>query len=179
RSRPRISAPICLLSGTTSNGAAPGVRVGVASCVASDMSDLPYFLVGLLRGDGDRRRRNSMGRLAARERSHNAIDQRPRRVGAELHRNAVAPALALIGEVDGEHVVEGGVVRMIEIDVGGVDLHPTFAAFGATDERRFFDDVGAHALLPYSAAMLEADAAKVRLKKSNTLRQPSCAWSGR
>ncbi len=118
--------------------------------------------------------------LTARQRGKNSVDQGARGIGAELDRDAVAPALAFIGEVDGEHVVEGGVIRMIEIDVGGVDLHPAFAALGAADESGLFDDVGAHDdLLLYSAAMLEADAASWRLKKSNTLRQPSIACSGR
>jgi hypothetical protein len=33
---------------------------------------------------------------------------------------------------------------MVEIDVRGIDPHPTFAAFGAADESCFFDDVRAH-----------------------------------
>ena len=120
-----------------------------------------------------------MRRFAACQRSEDAIDQRARRFRTQFDRHAIAAALAFIGEVDGEHVVERGVERMVEIHVRGIDLHPALAAFGAADEGCFFDDVGAHDGLRYSAAMLEADAARLRLKKSNTLRQPSIAWSGR
>src|ERR1700680_3854703 len=100
-------------------------------------------------------------------------------MGAELDRDAAAPALAFIGEVDGQHMVEGGMIRMVEINVGGVDLHPALAALGAADEGGLFDDIRAHDdPLLYSAAILEADAASWRLKKSKTLGQPWIASSG-
>src|ERR1700732_3702712 len=118
--------------------------------------------------------------LATRQRGENSIDQGARRIGAELDRDAVAPALAFIGEVDGQHMVEGGMIRMVEINVGGGDLHPALAALGAADEGGPFEYIRAHDdPLLYPAAILEADAASWRLKKSNTLRQPSIACSGR
>src|ERR1700722_3785952 len=126
-----------------------------------------------------------MGDLAARKGSEDTIDQRARRLRTELDRDAVTATLAFIGEIDSEHVIEGRVIRKIEIDVGGVDLHPAFTAFGAADQRGFFDDIGAHMSLlgflacAYSAAMLLAEAARWRLKKLNTLLQPSRACSGR
>src|SRR5271163_4121701 len=91
-----------------------------------------------------RRRKRGMSRLTARQRRFNARDQRARRVGTELDGDTIAAALAFIGEVDSEHVIERRVIRMIEIDVRGVDPHPAFAALGAADERRLLDDIGAH-----------------------------------
>ncbi len=80
---------------------------------------------------------------------------------AQLDRDAVAAAFTLIGEVDPKHMVERGMIGMIEIDVRGVDPHPALAAFGAADERCLFDDIGAHVDLPlYSAAMLAAEVAR-------------------
>src|ERR1700735_5474888 len=155
-----ISAPICLVIGRTSSCTALGVLVDTDSCVASDTSDLPCFCY-LLGCDESRRRRRCMGEFTARQRRQDPIDQSAGRPGAELNRDAGAPALAFIGEVDGEHVVEGRVIGMVEIDVGGVDLHPALAALGAADEIGFFDDVGAHGEFPpYSAAMLEAAPAR-------------------
>src|SRR5579863_1158775 len=103
-----------------------------------------------------------MGNLAALQRGKNPLDQRARRIGAELDRDAVVSAFALIGEVDGEYMVERRMIGMIEIDIGGVDRHPAFAALGAADQCRFFDNVGTHGVLPrsYSAAMLAADRAR-------------------
>ncbi len=117
-----------------------------------------------------------MSRFAARQCRKDAIDYCARRFGAELDRYAVTPALAFIGEVDSEHMIERRVIRMIEIDVRGADPHPALAALGAANQRRLFDDVG---VSPYSAAMLVADAARWRLKKSKTLRHPPIACSGR
>src|SRR5580692_6215603 len=103
--------------------------------------------------------------LAARKRGEDTIDQRACRLRAELDRNAVTATLAFIGEVDGKHVIEGRVIRMIEIDVSGVDLHPAFTALSAADQRGFFNDIGAQTSLlifglRYSAAMLLAEAAR-------------------
>ena len=47
-----------------------------------------------------------MGHLAARQRGKNPLDQCPRGICGQLDRDAITPALALIGEVDGEHVIE-------------------------------------------------------------------------
>ena len=102
----------------------------------------PFF--SSFRRDGHGRRGHGVRDLAARQRRKDTVDQRARRIGAQLDRDAVAPALALIGEVDGQHVVERRVIRMVEIDIGGVDLHPALAALGAADKSGFFDDVGAH-----------------------------------
>src|SRR5580692_4401052 len=148
---PRISAPMYLVSGTISNGALREDCVwrGPVSCVDSDMTTSVFQL---LRGDCDLRRRRRMRNLAARKRGEDTVDERTCRLGAELDRDTVPATLAFISEVDGKHVIEGRVIRMIEIDVGGVDLHPAFAALGAADERGFFDDIGAHCRSPYSAA---------------------------
>src|SRR4029077_15654975 len=70
-----------------------------------------------------------------------------RRLGAQLDGDAVATALALVSEVDGEHVIERRIVGMVVIDVGGVDPHPALTPFGAADQRRLFDDVRAHRIL--------------------------------
>src|ERR1700685_1641553 len=177
---PRISAPMCLVSGTTSRRAAPDAFADTDSCVASDICEPPHSsCCCLFRGDRHCRRRQCVRGFTARQCGKNSIDQGARGIGAKLHRDAVAPALAFIGEVDGQHVIEGGVIRMIVIDVGGIDLHPALAALSAADKSGLFDDVGAHGSPPYSAAMLEAEAARLRLKKSNHLRQPSMACSGR
>ena len=107
-------------------------------------------------------RRRGVGGLPARQRGKNPLDQRARRIGGQLDRDAITPALAFIGEVDGEHVIERRVIGMVEIDIGGVDPHPAFTAFGAADQRGFFDDVGAHdlPLRIHSAAMLAAEVAR-------------------
>src|SRR5580704_4866818 len=128
--------------------------------------------------------------LAARKRGKDSLHQRPRGVGAKLHRHPVAAAFALIGEVDGKHVIERRVIGMVEIDIGGIDPHPAPAALRATDQRSLFDDIRAHGILQamnspddscafYSAATLAAEVARLRLRKSKTFRQPSSACSGR
>src|SRR5579872_697515 len=195
RSMPRISAPICLVSGTISND--PLVAFGFT---ATFISFLPRGLwrrqstppIAMDFSNGKARRsdarltahaslgsdwhlRGDVRRLAARKRGQDAIDQSARRLRAQFDGHAVAAALAFISEVDGEHVIERRVERVIEINVRSVDFHPALAAFGAADEGRFFNNVGAHGGLRYSAATLEADVARLRLKNSNTLRQPSIA----
>src|ERR1700687_4127868 len=138
---PRISAPMCLVSGATSKGAAPAgaLRAAPETCVESDMSGLPVS-IGSLRGDRHSRRgrRRSVSGFPARQRGKNPLDQSARGIGAELDRDTIAAALTFIGEVDGQHVIEGGMVRMVEIDIGGIDPHPALAALGAADESGFF-----------------------------------------
>ena len=78
----------------------------------------------------------------------------------EFDRDPVTATLPFIGEVDGQHMIERRMIGMIEIDIGGVDAHPAFAALGAADESGLFDDIGAHGGLPYSAATLAAGATR-------------------
>src|ERR1700687_5432177 len=136
---PRISAPMCLDSGTTSKGAAPAGAFCAPPeiCVESDMSSLPVS-IGSLRGDRHSRRGRGVSGFPARQRGKNPLDQSARGIGAELDRDTIAAALTFIGEVDGQHVIEGGMVRMVEIDIGGIDPHPALAALGAADESGFF-----------------------------------------
>ena len=131
RSMPRISAPICVLSGTTSSfvlvmtfmGLPPGNQV----CVIP-----PYRRV---------RRRPAMLDLAARERGEDLLDQLARGLRAELHRDTLTPALGLVDEVDAECVVERRVKGVIVVDVGGIDPHPAVRSLGAAQEPGLLDDV--------------------------------------
>src|SRR6516225_9307912 len=90
-----------------------------------------------------------MGCLAARERSKDARYQCTRGIGAQFNRQAVASTLAFVGEVDRKNVVKRRIIRTIEIDIGRVNSHPSFTAFGATDESGLFHDIAAHDDSPY------------------------------
>ena len=78
--------------------------------------------------------------LAALQRREDRAHQLARRLGADLDRDALAPAVRGIDEVDAERVVERRMERMVVIDVRGVDLHPA-AALGAAGQSGFLDDV--------------------------------------
>src|ERR1700687_5211926 len=62
-----------------------------------------------------RRRRLAMRYLTAGERRKNALHQSACRIGAQFNRRPIAAALAFIGEVDGQHVIQRGMIRMAEI----------------------------------------------------------------
>src|ERR1700739_1034191 len=144
---PRISAPICLVNGTTSNLVLLPTATSMALlsvCSASAVNArTPLFVLtrGLFGGDRNGGRGGAMPHIAARQRRQDALDQGARRLGAQLDGDAVASAFAFIGEVDGEHVIERRVIRMVVIDVRGVDPHPALTTLGAADQRRLFDDV--------------------------------------
>ena len=69
-----------------------------------------------------------MCRFAAGERGKDARHQCAGGIGTQFDRHAVTSALAFIGEVDRKNVVKGRIIRMIEMDIGGVDPHPSFTA---------------------------------------------------
>src|SRR5712691_11055092 len=187
RSSPRISAPICLVRGTTSNL----VLVMTVIVLAPGLRDLPAALsnAGPLLG-GDRRgaRRPAVLDLAARQCREDFLDQLARWFRAQLDRDALAAALGLVDEVDTQHMVERRMEGVVVIDVGGVDPHPAARPLGAAHELRLLDDVRAHDVLlrnrlPMSAldqaARAAAAVARCFWKKAKTLLQPSSACSGR
>src|ERR687887_591612 len=138
RSRPRISAPIYLLSGTTSNrvrvstvmGASRGLR-----CHAGSSS------FGSGRG---RVVRFAMLDFAAGQGGKNFCHQLARGGGAQFHRDAIAPAIRFADEVDAERMIERRVEGMIVIDIGGVDPHPALGSLGAAQKFGLLNDVRAH-----------------------------------
>src|ERR1700756_3157081 len=85
-----------------------------------------------------------MCRFTARQRGKDARHQGAGGIGAQFDCHAIASTLAFVGEVDRENVVKRRIIRMIEIDIGGVDPHPPFTTFGAADESGLFHDVAAH-----------------------------------
>src|SRR6516162_6433834 len=175
RSRPRISAPICLLSGTTSNL----VRVMTVMAVLPRLRGASSLS---LRRD---RRRLVVSHLAvldfaAGQGGEDLRNQLARGRRAQFHRDALAPAIRFADEVDAERVIERRVEGVIVIDVGGVDPHPAVRPLGAAQELGLLDDVRAHGdLLGCQAARAAAVAARCLWKKTNTLFQPSSACSGR
>src|SRR5690349_10896840 len=116
--------------------------------------------------------------FTARERGKNARHQGAGGIGAQFDRHAVASALAFVGEIDGENVVKRRIIRMIEIDIGGVDPHPPFTAFSAADESGLFHDIAAHDDNPrlLSARLLGGDARRragqIAREKSKNLFPP-------
>src|SRR6516164_4348833 len=139
RSRPRISAPICLLSGTTSNL----VRVMTVMAVLPRLQGASSLS---LRRD---RRRRVVGRLAmldfaAGQSGEDLRNQLARGRRAQFHRDALAPAIRFADEVDAERVIERRVEGMIVVDVGSVDPHPAVRPLGAAHELGRFDEICAH-----------------------------------
>src|SRR5215813_12875500 len=130
RSSPRISAPICLLSGTTSNL----VRVMTVILVPPRFSGPraePSFR--RCRRRGEVRRLAVLG-LAAGQGGEDLRNQLARGRCAQFHRDALAPAVRFADEVDAERMIEGRMEGMIVIDVGGVDPHPAARPLGAAQE---------------------------------------------
>src|SRR5262245_15119119 len=177
RSSPRISAPICWLSGTTSSL----VRVitvmagssAIIRCLAPSFS---------FRRD---RRRGVVRRLAVLDFAggqggEDLRNQLARGRRAQFDRDALAPAVRFANEVDAERMIKGRMEGMIVVDVGGVDPHPAAGPLGAAEELGLLDDVRAHDdLLESQAARAAAAVARCLRKKANTLFQPSSACSGR
>src|SRR6516162_1743700 len=176
RSSPRISAPICWLSGTTSNL----VRVTTVMVVAPRLSG-PRAESSLRR---DRRRgvvrRLAVLNLAAGQGGEDLRNQLARGGRAQFHRDALARAVRFADEVDAERMIKRRVEGMVVIDVGGVDPHPAARPLGAAQELGLLDDVRAHDdLLKSQAARAAAAVARCLRKNANTLFQPSSACSGR
>src|SRR5262249_25981717 len=177
RSRPRISAPICLLSGTTSSL----VRVMTVMAVPPRLSG------------ASRRTCHSAAAAAAAwgaalpcstsppAKAAGIFSTRPRPdPPLRSPRTPLAPPIRFADEVDAERVIERRVEGMIVVDVGGVDPHPAVRPLGAAQKLGLLDDVRAHGdLLECQAARAATVAARCLWKKTNTLFQPSSACSGR
>src|SRR6266851_8993781 len=104
RSSPRISAPICLVRGTTSNLVLvlTVMELAPGGCFPSGAVERrPLF-----RRDPCGLRRPAVLDLAARQRREDFIDQPTRRFRAQLDGDALAAALGLVDEVDAERMVE-------------------------------------------------------------------------
>src|SRR5262247_3290808 len=174
RSSPRISAPICWLSGTTSSL----VRVMSVMAVSPQLRLEPTLSLG-----GDRRRvasRLAVLDFATGQGGENLRNQLARGRRAQFHRDALAPAIRFADEVDAECVIERRVEGMIVVDVGSIDPHPAVRPLGAAQKLGLLDDVRAHGdLLECQAARAATVAARCLWKKTNTLSQPSSACSGR
>src|SRR5262249_57769899 len=170
RSSPRISAPICWLSGTTSSL----VRVMSVMAVPPQLRLEPTLSFG-----GDRRRvasRLAVLDFATGQGGENLRNQLARGRRAQFHRDALAPAVRFADEVNAERMIERRVEGMVVIDVGGVDPHPTVRPLGAAQELGFLHDVRAHDdLLEFQAARTATVAARCLWKKTKTLFQPSIA----
>src|SRR6266487_3291089 len=141
RSRPRISAPICLLSGTTSNL----VRVMTVMAVLPRSS----WASNRARHSAATGARRVAGRLAvldfaAGQGGEDLRNQLARGRRAQFHCDALAPAIRFADEVDAERMIERRVEGMIVVDVGGVDPHPAVRPLGAAQELGLLDDVRAH-----------------------------------
>src|SRR6516164_7888568 len=121
RSMPRISAPMCCVSGTTSSR----VLVATVMTPSSHRFCLPPGLAVLY--------------FTARQGCKNFFHQLARCICAELDRHALAPALGLVDEIDPESVIELSVERMVVINVGCIDAHPAVRALGAPDELGFLN----------------------------------------
>src|SRR5262249_11613864 len=142
RSRPWISAPMCLLRGTTSK------RVRVSTLMAPPPArpavGAPSFLFRRLAGVVPGL---AVLDFAVGERGENLRDQLARGGCAQFHRHAIAAAGGFANEVDAERMVERRVEGMVVIDIGGVDAHPAVRPLGAAQELSLLDDVRAHAIL--------------------------------
>src|SRR6516225_5552444 len=141
RSKPRISAPICRVSGTTSirllamtsmthsfAGAVVGVSLGRESLAGNMAIGLGMRELGMLD-------------LAARQGGKDFLHQETCRLRAQFHCYPFAAPLRLIDEIDAEGMIERRMERMVVIDVGGVDAHPSVRSLGAAHELRFLDDI--------------------------------------
>jgi hypothetical protein len=80
----------------------------------------------------------------ALQRRQDLIDQLARRLRAQFDGDARAAAVRRVDEVDAERMVERRVIRVVEIDIRGVDPHPAIGSLRAAGKRGFPDDVGAH-----------------------------------
>src|SRR5262249_42582078 len=175
---PRISAPMCRVSGTTSN------LVLVMTVMAFPQ---PFYeeATGRSLFGRDRCLRVAMGLavldLAGRQGGEDLFDQRARRFRTEFDRDPLAPAFGLVDEVDAERVVERRVEGVIVVDIGGIDPHPAVRSLGAAGEPCLLADLGAHGGSPWMvhAARAAAGAARCFVKNAKTLFQPSSACSGR
>src|SRR4029077_20298677 len=115
RSRPRISAPMCLPRGTTwkrvrvSTPMAPApARLAVASpaCYsAGSTAGCAAWLLGRLPGVVPRL---AVFDFAVGQRGEDLRDQLARGGRAQFHRHAIAPAIGFPDEGDAERAVEGG-----------------------------------------------------------------------
>src|SRR5436190_19007769 len=142
RSRPWISAPMCLLRGMTSK------RVRVSTLMAPLPARSAVTRRALLFGRLHRVvRRLAVLDFAVGQRGENLRYQLARGGRAQFHRHAIASAIRFADEVDAERMIERRVEGMIVIDVRGVDAHPAVRSLGAAQELGLLDDVRAHAIL--------------------------------
>src|SRR5258708_6553784 len=127
RSSPRISAPICWVSGTTSN------LVRVITAMAFLRGDRASRAELLFRRDWRPRLASRLAVLdfAAGQGGEDLCHQLARGVRTQFHRDALAPAICFADEVDAERMIERRVEGMIVIHVGGVDPHPALRPLGA------------------------------------------------
>ena len=90
----------------------PGGRLASGVCQPSQLSSPATRADNLPKKRSNRLDRGlAMRGFAARKGAKNAIDQRASGFRAQLDRDTVTAALALIGEVDGEHMVERRMIR--------------------------------------------------------------------
>src|SRR5262249_51495050 len=68
----------------------------------------------------------------------------PGRLGRKLHRHTLSCPIRMAYEINRQRMVEGCVVGMIEVNIGGIDAHPSSCALGAAEDLRLVRDVGAH-----------------------------------
>src|SRR5262245_29418095 len=127
RSSPRISAPICSVSGTTSNRVR--VKVAMVSSAAGATSPALLFLLSSARRRVVSLRRHGRGRVvsglavldfAALQGGEDLRNELARGLGAQFHRHALASALRLVDEIDAERMVERRMEGVVVVDVGGV-----------------------------------------------------------
>ena len=83
----------------------------------------------------------AMLELAARQGGKDFLHQETCRLRAQFHCYPFAAPLRLIDEIDAEGMIERRMERMVVIDVGGVDAHPSVRSLGAAHELRFLDDI--------------------------------------